>query len=577
MVGKVFCKVFFSLLLIFFFCLPSSFGDVITKSWQEGKDGTWWSEAWWSPNDWPPPNNDGKNEYDVFIEGRNSRAVLDYDITINSLYLGPESILTGFRGFQLTTVASGGFVNDGFLLPIYNTIEARNGSLTNNNVIEGTGSILGSAINKGSIINNGTIRADKGSLSLSDTITNNHILTASTQGQLKLTGTVTNSANGIIQAEGGDPDMSGSVLFSNCTVQGGQLVTDSADYPGSFGTEAGTSNTFNGITVGPNVRLNIQSNSSGRFIGTVTNQGAIRAEGNLVMGANEGMLDNAGTLEAAGGTITLASVKQLNMQGTLSGGTWVVRSNSSIDIYESGIVAAQIKINEANIQLDGSGSNFQNVNFLENNQGKGRFTITNGRNFTTLGKLANSGTIEIGPQSTLTVKGAYTQTGGITLLNEGTLAATEVVLNGGVLSGNGLIDADVYNDAEISPGFSPGLLQFLKNFTQTSKGKIIIEIGGTNPSLFDQFKVKGQATLGGTLEVRFTNGFKPKMGDVFPIFTFGNRTLDFENFIGLYVDDLFLKPVFQDNGFQFECVHTPEPATLALLIIGGLALLRRRR
>jgi hypothetical protein len=508
MTGKLCIRIICILCFISLFSLPSAFGKAVNKTWLGG-DGLWFNsiEGLWNPDPKVGPNNGGGTEYVVSIDMKGSNVSLNGDATINTLYLGRDcALLLGSSDLDLTTEMPEGLKNDGI------------------------------------------IRAERGTLNLSGTITNNNILTAGTQGLLKLTGTVTNSASGIIRTEGGDTDMAGSILFSNCTVQGGHL-------------------------------------------------------------------DNTGTIEVAGGTVTVDSASQLNMLGTLSGGTWIVRRNSSIGIYEAGPMAARIKTNEATILLDGPGSKFQNVDTLENNQGKGRFTITNGRAFTTLGKLANSGAIEVGPQSTLTinegytqtdgitrvdegtvvvnggytqtngmtlvhkgtltVNGKYTQTDGMTQLDEGTLTADAMVLNGGTLVGNGVIDADVYNEGEISPGFSPGLLRFLKNFTQKPKGKIIIEIGGTESGLFDEFEVNGLATLGGTLEVRLTDGFKPRLGNVFPIFSFGNRVSDFDTYIGLQIGDLFLKPVFDGSGFHFECV--PEPVTLSLLILGGLALVRRRR
>jgi T5SS/PEP-CTERM-associated repeat protein len=108
----------------------------------------------------------------------------------------------------------------------------------------------------------------------------------------------------------------------------------------------------------------------------------------------------------------------------------------------------------------------------------------------------------------------------IELQNGGTLdvAGTVFVRSHGAIMGNGTLHAGqrVVNGGYISPGLSPGRLVLEGDYQQTAGGRLKIEVGGLDPGVsHDQFVVHGDATFGGTLELRFINGFAPKEGDTF--------------------------------------------------------------
>jgi hypothetical protein len=144
------------------------------------------------------------------------------------------------------------------------------------------------------------------------------------------------------------------------------------------------------------------------------------------------------------------------------------------------------------------------------------------------GDVANSGTVLIGPGNDLIVDGNYTQTAGSTQLNSGQLTATGLVdLEGGVLGGTGTVDGNVLNNAEVAVGQPgcPGVLTINGDFTATSGGVLVVEVGSLNAGTdFDQLNVTGQATLDGTLTVNLTGGFVPNPGDSFQVLTFGSGT-----------------------------------------------------
>jgi hypothetical protein len=98
-----------------------------------------------------------------------------------------------------------------------------------------------------------------------------------------------------------------------------------------------------------------------------------------------------------------------------------------------------------------------------------------------------------------------------------------------------LINASLLNNADVDvcqPG-SPGLLTIVADYTQTSGGALVVEIGGPNAGTnFDLLNVTGQAALDGTLTVNLVNGFVPNSGDNFAVLTVGSATGVFANING---------------------------------------------
>jgi hypothetical protein len=151
------------------------------------------------------------------------------------------------------------------------------------------------------------------------------------------------------------------------------------------------------------------------------------------------------------------------------------------------------------------------------------------------GDFANAGTVTLGNFGAVVVIGNYIQTAGATQLASGLLTANLVDLEGGVLSGTGVINANVLNNAEVDVGQpgSPGSLTIVGDYTQTGGGDLVIEIGGFNPGTgFDQLNITGQATLDGTLTVHLINGFVPESGNGFAVVTFGSGSGAFASLTG---------------------------------------------
>jgi T5SS/PEP-CTERM-associated repeat protein len=104
--------------------------------------------------------------------------------------------------------------------------------------------------------------------------------------------------------------------------------------------------------------------------------------------------------------------------------------------------------------------------------------------------------------------------GGATLRVDGTLTVGAQ----GLINGNGTLMAAsrVLNGGLISPGLSPGVIVIEGDYEQAADGLLKMEAAGLNAGQFDVLHVTGNTSLGGTLEVRFLNGYLPRTGDVIP-------------------------------------------------------------
>lgn len=187
---------------------------------------------------------------------------------------------------------------------------------------------------------------------------------------------------------------------------------------------------------------------------------------------------------------------------------------------------------------------------------------------------------------TLAVSGAVNiAAGGALLLEEGTLSASGIVVDGTIL-GEGTIDAGAIGVALnglLSPGFGDneerlGVLTFLGDLAFGAESIARFDIAGTAAGEYDQVVVKGTARFGGELELAFLDGFAPREGDSFALFV--------DDFLGSFESVLVsgLAPGFQysldasPSGLSLVALNDgipvaiPEPQTYALML-AGLALL----
>ena len=378
-----------------------------------------------------------------------------------------------------------------------------------------------------------------------------------------------------------------------------------------------------------NLTLTVGSAAELQNQGSYTFQG----DGTISEGNTQGslaILTNSGTITKAGGTVTVGSTISCpwaNIGGTVdvqtgtislatptadysfvnnisTGGTFNVAANAVLDLT-GGVTAGfytgtytgsgggTISLNRGTLVIGNGGATF--------NFAPGLFQWSDGGTINlSAGSLTNAGSMTvngIGPAVYTDVSGTlinsgdviingtlnraaygygnytYTQTGGSTLLAGGTLGALSVNLNGGDLSGDGTVAANVNNIAgRVNPGGvgTAGTINIVAvpfgvtgNYTQGASGVLNIDIGGlTAGSEFDQLNVSGTATLDGTLNVGLIQPFLPALGDSFKIMTFSSRSpadSDFATYIGLNLPNgLVFTPVYHDN-------LTPADLTLTIL------------
>lgn len=119
---------------------------------------------------------------------------------------------------------------------------------------------------------------------------------------------------------------------------------------------------------------------------------------------------------------------------------------------------------------------------------------------------------------------ALTVKGKVYGLQSTTHRADGAVLTHEPVSGKGQIEAEhVIIDNMISPGNSPGCIDFSGNVTFTSSALLLMEIAGSNPCTeFDRISVNNTLTVNGAiLKLELLNGYAPVFQQRFDILDWG--------------------------------------------------------
>lgn len=227
--------------------------------------------------------------------------------------------------------------------------------------------------------------------------------------------------------------------------------------------------------------------------------------------------------------------------------------------------------------------------------GAGTLTLTGAETYAG-GTTVSAGRLQIGSGGN--VGGGLTVAPGATFAN-----ASGAVLTLGAGALNGTVDTDASSYTvfrgfatgagsftgkglvELDGGYSPGAplasVSFGGDLALGLRGDLTMELGGTTLGTgYDHLNVAGTAYLGGTLDVVYANGFTAQAGQSFDLFDFG-RTFDRFSLVdlptlgsGLSWD---VSALYTTGVIRVVPQAVPEPAAWAVLGIGALGLLRRRR
>ncbi len=295
----------------------------------------------------------------------------------------------------------------------------------------------------------------------------------------------------------------GSIVFGNF-YEGDQINTASS------GGDSGA------LTIGPNITVQGTDGVIGYDHGGP--ETPIVLEGTIDANTSGGSVQiygtdwtSSGTIAATnGGTINLETAPSNFTPGLLTGGTWSVGADSTLN-FPGGNIATDA----ATIILDGPGASFPALSSLAYIAPGGTLELSDGASFTTTTSLLNQGTINV---------------------------------------------AD------------PGILNIEGNFTLAAGGQLDVGVGGYSPgSGFSQLNVTGQLTLGGALDVTLLGGFTPVLGNSFPIINYGSVTGAFSSESGLEISSsLNFRPVTNPTQFDLDVIESYIVTTTADMGDGSL-------
>jgi len=467
--------------------------------------------------------------------------------SVGVLTAGGGLMNLGSLNLQGATLAGGTVINDyGASMNAKGTVSAafeNNGSLSLTGVLWANGLVTNRGTlsassgqnlrENGGLENYGTISLSGGAVSGNGAL-NNYGTIALSGGAVSGPGTLTNKAGGLLSGSGAV-----SAAFIN---QGGIEVP-------VFSTLA-ISQAF--ANSGDITLIGANSVLSG---GTVTNTGTIRSLGSGRIG--NGVTNSAGgAVRAEGGILTL-------------GGTTTNAGGGLLEIMDSAtiLVSKGLATNSGSIILRGGA--------LDNNG----HTMINAGSITGHGTLRSGGLTNnvgknIGVGGYLDVIGPATNNGTVTT------PAGCITTFYGFVNGNGLFPetGTVMFLGGYSPGGSPGEAEFGGDLTLGGAGSLVMELAGElRGAQYDAIRVDGTLALGGTLDVDLLYGFRPHAGQTFDILDFDPENLS-GRFSAFDLPDL-------GGGLSWDTSNlyttgsigvVPEPATLALVGLGLLAVIRRK-
>ncbi|MBX3418620.1 MAG: PEP-CTERM sorting domain-containing protein [Pirellulaceae bacterium] len=414
-------------------------------------------------------------------------------------------------------------------------------------------------------------------------------------GPLNVTNGTTLAAEGTLTNDG--------LIFVNPTATSNVTLFSASDdlsLTGSGSIRLGYAGVWSQITTATGKTITQQAGHTiegvGNIAGTLINNGTVRADATLGLGTELHLLTNAKTNNGVfsavnGGVFRSDSGILTNWDAgtqTLTGGTYEVVGNSTMRL-----VGVDVQTLNAHVRLDGANSNFfstaaGSTNALANFDtigSAGQLSLLSSRQLTSSAGLMSQGIIDLdGALTRLTVTGDFNQTAGLTQLANGAtleLLGASNMFGGGMLAGNGTIDGSftLGNGAVMSPGFSPGQIDVVGDFTWEAGGLIDFDLGLSS----DFVDINGDFLKSGAGAWAFNfinNGMS--VGTTYDLIGFSGTTTFVASDFSFTNPGAFNGDFAFGNGgqtLQFTLTAIPEPGTGGVLMLTalGLALFRRRR